>query len=355
MHAARFRWILFLGLCLAFTLTLSPSLAQAGGLTVAPTHGLLGTAFQFSGTGFSPNELVSLWVNYPDGRVVGQGYAQADSSGAASFTVTPDTTYPFGGYVQVARGLSSQYEVTAAFNLDWPQSSGGSHSGGNRCGDGYFSATGFTPGETAATWTTRPDGISVALPNAAADSNGVVTFTFTPLVGWPAGDYIVVAQGYSSKLQGVNHFGWDGATLTGGGTCDTSNTSNSSAAPTSGSSSGSSLIPIYPKNIVNPQGAAVYLNTTPDALYYFDCGWKWRPMGGTVYFLVLGFKPYEHVQVGYQVLGVEDWLHTFAAIDADGDGNASFSVNTTNMTRGHYHWWFTSPSASYCGHYDPAS
>ena len=105
---------------------------------------------------------------------------------------------------------------------------------------------------------------------------------------------------------------------------------------------------------MNPHGPGVYLNTIADELYYFDCGWKWRPMGGTIYFEVLGFKPGEQVRVSYEVLLVQDRTY-YTTLTADANGNVSMAFDSTNAVKGHYHWWFEAGSASYCGHYDPPS
>ena len=106
-----------------------------------------------------------------------------------------------------------------------------------------------------------------------------------------------------------------------------------------------------PKNIVNCRGSGVYLNTNPNALYFFGCNWKWVPMGGTIYFLVLGFHPNESVAVSYEILGIQGMTHV-TTVGANGSGYAAFHINSIGMRPGHYHWWFTSHSASYCGHYD---
>jgi hypothetical protein len=348
MTFARLRLLLFLIVLFALSLTLSQAPVQAGGLTVTPTDGVLGTTFQFDGTGFAGNELVSLWVNWPDGSVHGQGFAHADSSGAASFTVTPTSGMPFGNYVQVAQGLNSHYEVTAAFTLDSPVAiaSGGAGGGGGAGGcAGNFSAGGFVPGEIASTWTTRPDSVSLALPNAAADPSGVVTFAFFPQPGWPVGPYIVVAQGRTSHYTGVNNFNWDGANLTGGAACD----SGGAAAYVP------PAVAITPGSIVNPQGPAVYLGSDPTALYYSACSWKWVPFigGSTLYYIVVGFSPGESVSWFAQ-----DFLT--GAINATGSGTAgdagnySTSISTAGWPIHHVHVWFKGASSGheYCGHYD---
>ena len=64
------RWVrplsfLFVISTLLLVLSLSASAVQAGGLSVAPASGLVGTVFQFTGTGFAPGETVALWINNP--------------------------------------------------------------------------------------------------------------------------------------------------------------------------------------------------------------------------------------------------------------------------------------------------
>jgi hypothetical protein len=438
MRPRHFHMFVPVAVCAALILLLAAPDARAAGLVVSPQSGTRGTSFQFRGSGFTPTETVALWVNFPDGQVVGQGNTQADQGGSVSFSVTPDATYPYGYFVEVAHGISSQYEVTAGFSLGSIRSR--SHGGQNVCANGSFLASGYTPGETVATWTTRPDGVSVALPNVSADANGVVSFTFMPQTGWPAGPYIVVALGYSSKYQGVNNFNWDGANLAGG-KCLNQDQSVSNSGPTTKCGSGNfaaagfisgetvatwttrpdgvsvalpsasadengvvtfTFMPqpgwpagpyivvalgysskyqgvnnfnwdganltggnckgkdvarpplslVVPGSIVVSHGPGVYLGNDPNRLYYFDCGWKWRSFGSNIYFLVLGFKPFEQVGVSYQIMNIQPDLKPYATINADGNGNAAFSINTFGMPSGHYHWWFSSASASYCGHYD---
>jgi hypothetical protein len=352
MRLTPLRTILLLVVAFLFAVTLAPSAAQAGGLVATPSSGLLGTTFHFTGTGFSPNESVALWINNPDGSVTGQGNTSADSGGAVSFDVTPMTGWQYGTYVQVAHGLSSQYEATGSFGFNappgGPNSSGGLHAGG--CAGGQFTASGFVPYETVATWTTRPDDVTLPLPNAFADEQGIVRFLFAPQPGWPGGAYVVVASGYTSKYQAVNTFYWDGSNVTGGAGCGGS-------SPLGGPVPAGAPAPVSltPGNIVNPQGNAVYLNTNPSALYYADCNWKAIPfgVGSTIYFEVLGFTPGE--AVSYSSIDIAtNVANTSGNISADASGNASLALNTLGWPGGENHIWFVGQSShySYCGHFE---
>jgi hypothetical protein len=101
----------------------------------------------------------------------------------------------------------------------------------------------------------------------------------------------------------------------------------------------------------NPPCNGVFLNTDPNALYYFGCDWKWRPMGGYVYFIVHGFQANESVNVSYEIFGLQGITY-LTTLGADANGNLQMTVDMANAVHGHYHWHFDASSASYCGHFD---
>jgi hypothetical protein len=256
-----------------------------------------------------------------------------------------------GSYLQVAHGISSDYEVTAYFSygtyIPSSGSSGGTTTTGG-CGNGNFSASGFTPNEAVATWTTRPDGQSVALANTVADSTGLVSFNFAPLSGWPVGPYIVVAYGRTSHYTGANNFNWDGANLIGGAGCATTTTGAPATQPVANPGL---------KQIVNFQGNAVYLNNIPDQLYYADCGTKWWAIrqGSPIYIVVVGFQPNEYVDI-YTELFQTGGYARYGSQTADAGGVLPMTFTSTGYALGHYHLHFGGKNGSYyCGHFDLAA
>jgi Rieske Fe-S protein len=105
------------------------------------------------------------------------------------------------------------------------------------------------------------------------------------------------------------------------------------------------------RSIVNYKGPNVYLNTNPNNLYYSDCNWKWVQHSGTIYFAAVGFKPFEQIGVTYLIFNIQG-LTDYTTLTADSNGNVRMTWDSTGAPRGHYHWMFTSSSASYCGHFD---
>src|SRR5205085_2301001 len=130
-----------------------PIIPQSKNARVNPQAGQPGQVFAFEATGYQPGEVVSLWVNVPDGSVLGASFqATADANGAipagqdvqmtivasdgrrtdAGFTVTADANgsigyagiyyvtapgYPLGLYSFVATGKTSGKVSTAYFVL----------------------------------------------------------------------------------------------------------------------------------------------------------------------------------------------------------------------------------------------
>lgn len=330
------RSVLLLSLSLIFILAFAQSPIHADGLFVSPPSGMPGTVFQIQGTGFAPNEAVDLWSRYPDGRVLQLGSATAGGSGAVSFQLSTDSSYPFGSYLLLARGKSSGNYSLGNLTIG----SAGSSSfvtGSAFCQGQTFIVPGFAAGEPVVFSAQLPSGSVQVIGSTTADGSGNASFKVPLQPGLPVGTYVITAQGLISGHQTSDTLNFDGSTLAGGN-CSIS-------------LFGTVATGLTPKNILNFQGPGVYLGNDPRGLYYFGCGGKWVSFNGIIYFLVLGFKPYEQVRVSYEILLVQG-MTDYATVSADGNGNASFAVNAITMPSGHYHWWFTSPSASYCGHYD---
>lgn len=272
--------------------------------------------------GFAPNERVTAQATFSDGLTRSLPDQYADNNGVVRLSVTPDPGWPSGQVTLVLHGTQSGHEATASFNYQ-PGAVGGGGGGG---ASGY-AFSGFAPNERVLMWATFSDGITRNLPDQSANNAGTVVPQLTPDPGWPSGQVTVVLHGTTSGHEVKITINYQG--IGGSGPGATAN---------------------YTKYIVNPQGPGVYLNTDYTQLYYFDCNWKWRPMSGVIYFLVLGFQPGETVNVEREIFGLGRNYYT--TLHADGSGNVAWAWDSTGAPRGHYHWHFIGSSAYYCGHYD---
>lgn len=89
-------------------------------LTVSPASGAPGARFVFSATGFGDDEMISVWLNTPDGKVVEatiEGRAQAAPDGRAGWGwLAPAGATP-GTWQMVAHGRTSGFEAVASFTI----------------------------------------------------------------------------------------------------------------------------------------------------------------------------------------------------------------------------------------------
>ncbi|MEM7031675.1 MAG: S8 family serine peptidase [Chloroflexota bacterium] len=80
-------------------------------MTVSPPSGVAGTNFEFTGTDFTPDALVTFVL---DGQELGQ--AEADGSGGFVVTLSTETSAPAGTYILVAQegvnAASAEFEIT---------------------------------------------------------------------------------------------------------------------------------------------------------------------------------------------------------------------------------------------------
>lgn len=340
MHVKPFRWLsLFLFSC-AFLLYSAATPARADALSVTPPAGPQGTTFLIQAAGFSGGEGVQLWTRFPSGKVSQLDTSNADGGGNVSFQVNTDSGFPDGNYVLGAHGTSSGTNVFGSLTVGTGGGSGGVITGTAYCQGQSLTVPGFGSGEPVSFTVQVPSGSVQYLGTLRADGGGNATFKVPLNAGLATGNYIIFGHGLASGTQTSDTLTFDGSTLTG------KQCSMSLARGIGGYTPAA-----IPKNIAQYMGAGVYLGTNPSSLNYFGCNWKWRPMGGIVYFLVLGFKPNESVSVSYEILA-QQGMTFVTTITADSFGNAIYAINSLGMTPGHYHWWFTSSSASYCGHYD---
>jgi hypothetical protein len=175
-----------------FFVGVAPPVGQPGGVFVGttPQTAGFGQAVIVQGSGFQPNEPVSLWLTAPDQSVRGIPESPtADGSGSisgANIRIAIDTTFRVGTWFITAQGRSSGRQAIGTFRVE-----AGAPPPAQRPGDparlgilihnelrvsgagsitplaappgaGFvFNASGFDPNEKVGVWLTRPAGAGV--------------------------------------------------------------------------------------------------------------------------------------------------------------------------------------------------
>ncbi|HEX9371077.1 MAG TPA: hypothetical protein VF897_08725 [Roseiflexaceae bacterium] len=177
-----------------------------------PQAGQPGQVFFFDAAGFQPGEKVGVWLNSPDGAVIGARFqTTADSRGSiasAQIAFRPDQTAPLGVWSFVGQGVTSGKQAVGYFLLigapigRLPQPGPGvpanvdarAEPGAGKAGTiFFFDAWGFRPGEEVTPTVVASDGTRIdAGYTVKADDKGsigyaglyYVTETFFPLGLW---------------------------------------------------------------------------------------------------------------------------------------------------------------------------
>jgi hypothetical protein len=167
-----------------------------------------GSLVNIHGTGFLPNEVISVWITQPNGAVV--DYPQQITSDAGNFesSFVFSEAYPTGKYTFTALGTISGYQVFAPFDL---RSQNSTPSGWAQLRIAYpfpaktnqndwinISGTLFSPGETVGVWMTLPDNSVRGLPSQIADGNGDFFADIDLDERLPVGRYSVTVKGVVS-------------------------------------------------------------------------------------------------------------------------------------------------------------
>lgn len=90
-------------------------------IIIQPDLGVPGARFVVSANGFRANELISVWLNAPDGRVLDatlEGSAQAGPDGHAVWHWIAPTDAARGNWQMVAHGRESGIELVVNFTLE---------------------------------------------------------------------------------------------------------------------------------------------------------------------------------------------------------------------------------------------
>lgn len=176
-----------------FFVGVAPPVGQPGGVIVGttPQAAAFGQAVIVQGSGFQPNEQVSLWLTAPDQSVRGIPESPtADGSGSisgANIRITIDNTFRAGTWFITAQGRSSGRQAIGTFRVDAGATPPPLQPPGDPArlgilihnelrvrgagsitplaappGSGFvFNASGFDPNEKVGVWLTRPAGAGV--------------------------------------------------------------------------------------------------------------------------------------------------------------------------------------------------
>jgi len=109
------------GVVRTITVRIDAPPANQPSMTIQPNLGVPGARFVASASGFRANELISVWLNAPDGRVLVatlEGNAQAGPDGHAVWNWIAPTDAARGNWQMVAHGRESGIELVANFTLE---------------------------------------------------------------------------------------------------------------------------------------------------------------------------------------------------------------------------------------------
>lgn len=188
------------------------------------------------GSGFAPNEIVTIWLDYPNGDcsedlIQGPGAStrfgtdvKADGGGSFSTDLPIGPTFSHfdcaGMYHIVARGNSSHLGADTLFKTpNNPVTTNAILTASPSVAqamDGLinFSGSGFAPLETVNCWLTTPQGAVPGASNQKADGAGNVAFSFSTGTRSPffaasqgaVGDWFMTCRGNLSGRTAIAHF-----------------------------------------------------------------------------------------------------------------------------------------------------
>lgn len=178
--------------------------------TTGDPSGLHNSTANIFGRGFRANEIVDVWITFPDGSVLGYPSQFTSDVGSFSTSFHFDPLFPTGTYHFTARGRDSGYQVIASFNLASQSSTPNGwaqlvvlwrhKSGITATQDEQFEIAGqfFEPYEAVSVWATLPDNSVRPLPLQVTNEFGEF-FALVQLDGrLPTGTYKFTAEGQRS-------------------------------------------------------------------------------------------------------------------------------------------------------------
>jgi hypothetical protein len=108
------------GVTQTITVTIDARASTAAQLTAIPNEVVRGMRISFSGSGFTPDEEIKVWLNLPDGRVIPtevEGILRAAPDGRVGWTWVAPADGPLGAWQMVAHGVKSGVEAVASFTV----------------------------------------------------------------------------------------------------------------------------------------------------------------------------------------------------------------------------------------------
>jgi len=160
-------------------------------ITQTPTSGTGGTAFQQSGSGFSPNSTATLHFRKPDGTEYPTSAQAINSNGTFSYSYTADTskapgTYTWWGVDGPTGIISNSFSYTITVNPIVAQTPMSGKAGTTFAQWG----TGFSSNSTATLHFKKPDGTEYPTSSQSIDSNGTFSISYPSPSNKAKGTYI---------------------------------------------------------------------------------------------------------------------------------------------------------------------
>jgi formylglycine-generating enzyme required for sulfatase activity len=149
-----------------------------------------GSKFLQRGTGFSPNNRVTIHVRRPDGTnyTVEPIYTDGDGNFATEFPSSPER--PLGEYVWWAEDITGVTSAEKTYQVTNPNAAGSlaivQLQKGNRF---YQGGAGFTPNSTATIYLRNPDGSVIAVETVPTMADGTFLTSFFATDNKPEGQY----------------------------------------------------------------------------------------------------------------------------------------------------------------------
>ncbi|PDW02573.1 hypothetical protein [Candidatus Viridilinea mediisalina] len=177
-----------------------------------------GQCFLFSGSGYSPNERISVWIRFPANEIEDVGRITASPGGTFMDELCFGRLDPEGLYHYTAHGNSSHRTGIGTFNLrrgDYLGALPGAATltvipdAARQLDYATLIGTGFLPGETVSLWLTLPDGVVLSLFQGITVDGTFAEDIFLPPLA--AGRHYFSAYGQTSGQRAVAAFDlWPG-------------------------------------------------------------------------------------------------------------------------------------------------
>lgn len=192
-------FVLALGLLLAAGSALGVPAVRAESVSVDTISISGGNVLTVRGTGFRRNEDVATWASYSRGGAVFTGKAKADGTGAVVLNVLVRRAWGAGWWAITMRGLRSEREAAASFEVLPGAPNGELDVSPTVAGRGAvvgFHGVGFVGDEPVSFWVTRPDGSVTGFESSPrSTAAGDVWFTLTLPADAQSGRWMMSAYG----------------------------------------------------------------------------------------------------------------------------------------------------------------